>query len=418
MGFAYLRSLGQIFPMLPDHEVIAHTAEDVQIIKDSDLPTCPMCFTSQTLGFSDMKAFRSWLNCILPLSSFFLSIYAAAVGSVLNLPTISSFESTVFSPSNISHLGEIDRTKFQIRIRYGPDALPATSVLLLAVDVMVRFALANYATPIGRELFVLDIPQYSDVVFIISPWDNAPTASMPVVYALLGLYDVLLKMLSDPTTRFKSVDSTFAYKGVDVGWLRIRYRPRRPNPPSDSNVSSSTDPTLPTSSQTAHSLDNSVRNPTKPVNVTALPNPAWLDPRLHVTTIQGLETLNMYEIFFVVLTFLQAVASNPRTKRVPDFDMEINQPPITLAGEPVLLAFRNQGNPPRTAENPPYFQLEWLIKGLAKLPQYMLESRDLNNVLSMVFSVDGVDVGWGYMLRKHPTGVRASGGASANVSTA
>ena len=156
--------------------------------------------------------------------------------------------------------------------------------------------------------------------------------------------------------------------------------------------------------QTAHSLDNSAREPTKPVDVTALPNPAWLDPRLHVTTTQGLETLNIYEIFFVVLTFIQAVASNPRTKQVPDLDMEVNHPPITVAGAPVILAFRNQGNPPRTAENPPYFQIEWLFKGLAKLSQYMLESCDLNNVLSMVFNVDGVEVGWGYMLRKHPTG--------------
>ena len=370
------------------------------------------------LGFSDMKAFRSWLNCVLPLSSFFLLINAAAVGSVIKLPTVSSFESTVFSPSNISHLGKIDPKEFQIRVRYGSSALPATSVLLLAVDVMVRFALANHEAPIGRELFVLDIPQYSDVEIIIGPWDTARTASMPVVYALLGLYEVLVEMLSDPTTKFQSIESTFVYKGVDVGWLRMIYRPRRPNSLSDPNASSLTDPTLPTFPQTAQSLDNSTRDPTKPLDVTALLNPAWLDPRLHVTTIQGLETLSMYEIFFVVLTFLQVFASNPRTKQVPDFDMEVNHPPITVAGAPVILAFRNQGNPPRTAENPPYFQMEWLIKGLAKLPQYMLETRDLNNVLSMVFDVDGVEVGWGYMLRKHATGLGASGEASANVSTA
>ena len=139
-----------------------------------------------------MKALRSWLNCVLPLPFFFLSINAAAVGSVLNLPTISSFESTVISSSNLSYLGKIDPAQFRITIRYGLDTLPTTSVLLLAVDVMVRFALTDYATPIGRELFVLDIPQYSDVELIISPWDNAPTASMPVVYALLGLYDVLV----------------------------------------------------------------------------------------------------------------------------------------------------------------------------------------------------------------------------------
>lgn len=49
-------------------------------------------------------------------------------------------------------------------------------------------------------------------------------------------------------------------------------------------------------------------------------------------------------------------------------------------------------DPPRTAQNPPYFRVEWLMRAVARTPAYMLEQRSFREVELGLF-VDEIKVG-------------------------
>jgi len=365
-----------------------------------------------------MKTFRSPLHCVLSFLSLIISIEAAALNILLDPPVLSSIEPSLFSDTtlNSTFLGAIDETKFRTNINYGSTTLPATSILMNAVDTMVQLALQDFESQMTRKVFVLEIPRYSNVEITVGPWDEAPGATMQTGFAVLGLYQVMLGTLREPTRRFRTSQSTLIYNGVNVGRLWIWRRAGLGSSPGLDN-SSFTEPTLPTSSNAAQSL-NSTEDLAGTANSTSLPTAAWNDPHLHVTIIHGLETFTVYELFFAVITFMKVEAVKPRTSRVRGFTIIVDEPPITSAGRPIAIAFKELGNPPRTPANPPYLSREWLIKALGGLPAQMLGSGVFKDVLSMALKVDDVLVAKGYMVRKQAPVLTAVGGISANATTA
>lgn len=174
--------------------------------------------------------------------------------------------------------------------------------------------------------------------------------------------------------------------------------------------------TLPTSSSTAESLDDT-EHLIGTAKTATLPAAAWNDPRLSITNVQGLNTFTIYELFFAILTFLKVEAVEPRTSRVQGFTIDVDAPPITTAGQPIAIGFKELGNPPRTPANPPYLSTEWVIKAVGGLPAQMLGSGVFRDVSSMALGVDKQLIGCGYMVRKQGPDLTAMRGICADVMT-
>jgi len=348
------------------------------------------CSQKVTLILFGVKAFQSPLHCVLPFLSQFLLAEAAALKKPLDPPTLTSVDHILLPDValNSTYIGAIDETKFSTEIKYGSTTLPATSVLMIAVNAMVQLALQDFESKMARKVFVLDIPRYANVEITVGPWDEAPATTMPAGFAVIGLYQAMLSTLREPTQRFRNVEATLVYNEVNVGRLWIWRRPGMVYLPGLDN-SSLSESTLPTSSDAAKSL-NGTEDLVETANTASLPTAALNDPRLHITTIHGLDTFTIYELFIAALTFMIVENVKPRTSRVRGFTIIVDEPPITTASQPIAIAFRELGNPPRTPVTLPYLQTEWLIKAVGGLPAQTLGSGVFKDVISMALEVDDV----------------------------
>lgn len=355
-------------------------------------------FQTATLYLPSMKTFRDHALCLLACGFCEFRTIAAVVSTPSDftsiMPNISSISDY---PLNATSLGAIDPTKFRVGTRYGSLRLPATSVLMNAVDVMVQLALEDWEGQMNRKSFRLDLPRYSQIEIIINPWDESPTATIHPGFAILGLFEVILNILTDPTSRFKTVQSQFYYNGNKVGWLLIR-RVAGTVSTLSSNSSQLSEPTNLTFSD-ATQLLNVTDDEVDLVGTNVLSTPAWEDSHLEVSYFAGLETLTVYELFFAVMAQIKMMAPHDSNAQIRDFTLDIDAPPITTAGHPIITSFKNVGSPPRTAANPPYFKWEWLIKAFGQLPQHMLTS-GFKELYLMGLKVDGTAVGDGYLVRK------------------
>ena len=86
----------------------------------------------------------------------------------------------------------------------------------------------------------------------------------------------------------------------------------------------------------------------------------------------------------MAIDMLRELAPFSRTDRFADTR--------TLISAANLILSTRQNNPPRTVRNPPYFQVEWLMRALAQTPAYMLEQGSFREV-NMILFVDEVKVG-------------------------
>ena len=312
---------------------------------------------------------------VLFSSALLAVVHAAALpctGQSIVLNSTSMLDPTF----NGTFLGAIDPRIFRSRTLYGPQALPATSVLINALNAMTQLALQDYESDIGLQVYNMDDPRYSQVEIIIRPWADRSDATLKVGYAVLGLFEIVLNILSDPKNRFKASQSQFLYDGRPVGYLLMRMIP---GSPAISNPTS-----------TANANDTS----------TALTAPAWADPHLTLQVTQGSpDILSIYEVFFTCISVLRVLATHTTSQKVREISLTIDSPPITKAGQPMIVSFQNIG---RTERNPPFFKWEWAIKGIASLPAYMLQERNFRGVTEMVIQVDRIDVGLAYAARTQP----------------
>lgn len=327
-----------------------------------------------------------YLACLLPLSSFLLPITEAVIGTSPSLVAPASLNANSLRKllPNTTFLSAIDPTKIEIRSRYHDIKLPPTSVLMTAVDTMVKLALENWDDGMDPKVFAIDSPRYSDVEILISP--PGLRGKIPISFAILGLFEVMNSILSDPTQRFKQSVTSIFYNTRDVGFLEVRKRGWRPD-----TISKDFD----------KAYISSVDKPNGTMNLAA---PAWEDPHLEVQITHGSDALTIYEAFYSVYAMIRQTALNasklPLRASLIDFSVNINAPPITTLYHPIMSSFKNHDNPARTARNPPYFQPKWLIKALGRLPQTMLDTRSFRVINWMTIKVDGVPVGDGFLLRQ------------------
>ena len=328
------------------------------------------------------------LAYLLPLSSYLLPALRATAAVVSTPPTV--IDNSALNASSLpallgnnSLVGAIDPTKFQIGSRYLETKLPATPVLMTAVDIMVRLSLQDWDSRFSKRAFFMDLPRFSQVEIFFSPPD--PRGELKIAFAILGLFEVMNSVLTDPTQRFKESTHSLFYNNRDVGFIEIRKKGRRPDPSLE--------------------LDDEKSSSKRETNATtALAAPAWEDPHLEVNIIRGHETLTIYEVFYAVYALLRTTALET-AKLPPNTPMRaitfgVDAPPITTRNHPISASFKSYDHPPRTASNPPYFQPKWLLKALGRLPLTMMETRDFKEIYDMTMQVDGVKVGTGYIVRK------------------
>lgn len=332
---------------------------------------------------------------MLSLCSRLLLTNAFVIDTPTNITTTPSLEDLSL---NSTFLGAIDKAKFQIAANYGQLALPATSVLMTAMDVMVQLALMEWNGRIRSRTFRIDIPRYSNVEIFISPWDPAPDATLKTGLAVYGLFQVMDHMLSDPTHRFKSVQSILFYDNHEVGWLMIRRTAPRVALSAQEIANETTTIGL-TYERATQSLDK-LEAPISNLGTTMLGAPAWVDSRLKILYSRGTDVFTINEMFFAAMVVIVKIAVNDRTARVRDFTAIIDTPPITKAAQPMAISIQNKDNPPRTTVKPPLFQWEWLVKAIGRIPQYMLDSGNFRDVTGMLFQVDGETVGGGLVERR------------------
>ena len=108
------------------------------------------------------------------------------------------------------------------------------------------------------------------------------------------------------------------------------------------------------------------------------------DPRLEIAFQLTGSVVTIYEIFFMALDMLRDIAFSRRTARLADG--------ATLIKAANLIISTRQTDPPRTAQDPPFFQVEWFMRALARTPAYMLDQRNFKEV-EMVLFVEEVKVG-------------------------
>ena len=336
-------------------------------------------------------------STLLLISVALLSFNAVAISIPSNAGIITSFNASSFLDfsGNITNLGAIDPNKFKVAMKVGDVKLAPTATLMNAVDTMVQLALMDFEGQMPQTTFRLDIAKYSQVEILTGPISTSPGATMPPAFAILGLFKIILWILTEPTQRFKSVHAYLSYQGQEVGTLELR----KPPSSSSSSLGSSSDDETDETTSGVLSISNTTRF-NNDNNNTTLTAPAWQDPRLNVIITQALDTFTIYEMFFAVITMIYESSKSKCTARVIDFTIVIDTPPITTAGQPIAISFKNHDRPPRTAANPPYFQFEWLFKAFGQLPQRMFDARNFREVVDMSLQVDGVRVGEGYIVRK------------------
>ncbi|KAL8784928.1 MAG: hypothetical protein Q9213_003670 [Squamulea squamosa] len=317
-----------------------------------------------------------------------VSIGAAAAGRSSRPFSRSTTNSSLdlYANNNDLEVGAIDPAKIETRALYSETRLPETSFLQTAVDTMVRLALFGWENRMPAKRFVIDDPRYAQVQIVISPLDPQ-RGTITTACAILGFLDAMRKILYSPNVRMRECVFRVFYDRQPVGFIQIEPRTSQPGV-SEASIGTQRD-TIPATDANAAAAN--------------LLSPAWQDPHLEVAVTQGVISLNVYEVFFSVLAFIQSAAAiaarQPGNARVVDFTFHVDALHTTTPGYPMVLSAHNVGNPPRTAANPPYFEFKWLVKALGQLPQYMLDNRSFKDIHEMTLKVDGVAVAKAYMVR-------------------
>ena len=344
---------------------------------------------------------KLWLDQGLHLYLLNFSLLASA--AILNAPPTSPLELINSSSSsfelllNTTQVDSVNPENFKIHVAYGLRPLPMTSVLLVALDALVQLALQDWESQMTAKAFKLEEQKYSHVELRIAPSNGSDGATLKSAFAVLGVFELMKHILANPTQRFKPVECTFKYNEQEVGRLTLNSTVRSNVPPADSEGSLLGSFTLPSSL----SQNGSVASTFDPFrnNEESLSSPAWADSRLRLGLLRGSATFTMLEIFMGVYIELRDLAPQRATDRLVDFNHLIQPTIVTSADNFIDVHFRNAGNPPRTAADPPFFKYEWLIKGLGRFPAMMLEYRDLRDFFHIDFEVDRISVGRGYFKR-------------------
>ena len=311
------------------------------------------------------------MNKLLLLSLTFITLSS---GAIINpfLFLNSSTNPRVVEP-NASY-GAPD-SRLEISPSFQGTRIPMISCLMGVVNILVTLSLDEWWGTIPATSWHHD--DHPQVTFMILPAVSGGRIERRFVIWALGQAANLMMDL----TKFECVSFLITWNKAAVGSLLIVDGRRNIN--GGINLASGTGQRLIQQSAAVTS------------NVSLL-TPSYLtsadvveytdDQRLHVKVSLVGSGIDVPDVLRMVITVIVAAAEQKPTERIQEFVSPENVPRVKLTFLPPI--------PPPT--NPPFFEIQWLIKAVAAIPTFMLKKGRFREALLML-EVDGIKVADGFL---------------------
>ena len=104
---------------------------------------------------------------------------------------------------------------FSWRVAYDDTDLPATPVFMNAIELMAQYAEYNTETQRIHKRRGMVLPDFPQIEIAVLPPESDPSASIPVVPVIWGLYAMCADMLLKK--QYKQSEMTIRWKQVEVG---------------------------------------------------------------------------------------------------------------------------------------------------------------------------------------------------------
>lgn len=250
--------------------------------------------------------------------------------------------------------------------------LSSTSCLMNAVNAMVSIALGDFSGFMQQTAYRLR-SSYSDLGIVVTPSD--PGGSIFTPFVVWGLVKAINYMII--TTRFLSVKFRIFVGRRLLGYIDILEANSQPSlsftgGASPAQISAPSEPPP---------LPGTPLNSTK-ISGSADQGGVSNAGNLKIFFKSDGITLSETQVFMGVIGALGELAPLGTKDPVPEDSITV---PLAMT----QFSWYNLLDPPRTPENPPYFELSWLIKTLGSIPKYMLD-KGVFSELHAVIVVDDV----------------------------
>ena len=297
---------------------------------------------------------------------------STTLSSPLNLPSQPVILYPLTSNGNFSEAlrsGPWD-SRFSIRAGYSDIRLQPTAVLMNAVHVAANLAVLDF-----NKRFIVDIaplPKYPDIKIDFVP--VPPMIAVETKILVWGLYGGINDIVG--RKQFKEVEFDLLWNGKVVAWLRfekavsdmVRGTAERKHPTIKPHVLQTfvTNDTLPPRFQTNKGLT---------INPTPFAFSAQYTPYS--------KPLSIFQVFMSVFSALVQIAPLAATSEVKELAYEAQD------FNSRIVVFKTERKVRQI------FEYRWLVEGLKRIPEFMLESAKFAEV-GWEIEVNGKEVGSGY----------------------
>ena len=282
---------------------------------------------------------------------------------------------------------------FDLTYEIGGPKLRITSCLMNAIAALKEIALGDWDKNIfdGTEYRLDDYPEVS--ITITTMKRKRSIQARFVMWAIcLGVFDMISKK------KFEFAQFEMSWEEQVLGWVQIVNQPADvASLPENRQANETLEPE--DKATTLLSSNSAVRlGPLNITNIITMDNendPA--EARLNVTLWPDGGTLGIYDVFVPIMSGLTDMAMSSSTHQAPGLFVGLEG----FNGYISIIA----AIPLRTS--PPFMDYGWLIRTIARIPAYMLETRRFGEI-NIHIEVDGIFLGFGRLTTKPNRGVSAS----------
>ncbi len=326
-------------------------------------------------GISGSMVFSSTIASSLFSCLLYSSTARAAAITNPNLSLLLQASNT--SLAKFTSLGNDLHPHFHIAIGYGNDGLPATAMLMDAVDSLAKLAPLDY---LGRQPnFHGHMEAYPQVVIDVDP--VYPATDVENRVAVLCIYWGMETVVSN--RNYKNAEIDCFWDNVVVAQVRFEQPGYYSSATVETNspISSlgvTAEPTVSNGTTPGLTAGNSTLNSPTALNTS-------LDARVNSIFYfrSDSQTLSLTDVFIITMATLKNVASFPSTDAVTSF--------TSGAGSAYDLYFAfASGETIRT--RPPFYEYRWIIETVRQIPAWMLSQRRFAEI-SIGILVDDVHLG-------------------------
>ena len=333
---------------------------------------CRLLLSSFTVD-GKLPVMHILLICLLTLSNLIFSQSLTVTPAFIASP----------AGSNYSTLG-IPRMPqgFDLMFEIGGPKLRTTSCLMNAVAALKTLALGDWDSKIidGTEYRLESYPEVS--IIVTTAKRKRSIEARFVLWAIcLGTFELIAQR------KFEFTQIEMSLQGQRLGWLQIVNHPNSAGLRLEEGQANAT---LGSENTLANvSISNRAIGP-DPLNFTTVVMPDSAndadEARLNVTFEPYGDILTIYDILVPIMSGLTDMAPIPSTHQPPNLRIGVEG----FRGYICIMPAR----PPRT--EPPFLEYRWLIRTLARIPNYMLSKGRFGEIV-MKIVVDEVAVGYGRM---------------------